>query len=633
LNGDQFRIRGFQAKNDIYVDGLRDFGVYQRDSFNIESVQVIKGPSSETFGLGTVGGAINTISKRAFLGELINIDGSFGSGPLARGTADVNRQIDATTAVRLNAMVHRQDIAGRDNTKSDRWGAAASLGFGIGTDTQWFLNYFHQDTYRTPDYGVPTILAPGRRHALPATEFGLPRNTSFSRSTDQDKATADLLTSLMKWQVNDWLTITNDTRLSIYTRDFVSTAPTCTGACITGFLAGRNPTVTYSAGGGSAFVQDAWGFQNVTAGVAKFHTGPFRHEAVFGLDYFYQSESRNSPTVAGRRPDQQIRTPVFASSGYWYIPSPTGQREGNATNVGAFVSDRVWIFDQLSILGGVRYDDFSSRVRTSITTGRNAGQLGPSQESDSGFASPKVSVILEPNRDQTFYLTYAQSTSPSGQFVASATGIELPSGILPPERSELFEVGSKINLLDGKLGLTGSVFRVNKSGSFDVDPITGLALAGPLDAGESRRVQGFEVGATGNLTEDWSIQLAYTRLGSRVLDSSTRTNIGNKVQFVPENAFSLFTTYNVAPFFSMPGKLLVGGGVFWDDGYFAATDNITFVPSTFSLDSLISYEIKNIRIALNGYNLTDELNYGSAFSTRATPTSGRTLLLSMGVKF
>ncbi|MDB5511292.1 MAG: TonB-dependent receptor, partial [Enterovirga sp.] len=613
LNGDQFRIRGFQAKNDLFIDGLRDFGVYQRDSFNTESVQVLKGPSSEAFGVGTVGGAVNQVSKRSFLGNAVAVDGSFGLGPLVRGTVDVNRQIDETTAIRLNAMVNRQDVADRDNVKADRWGIAASLGLGLGTDTQWHLNYFHQYTDRTPDYGVPTIQLPGTLRALPATEFGLSRQTSFVRATDQDKANADLLTSLMKWQVNDWLTLTSDTRLSFYTRDFSSTAPVCQTACITGFLGGGNPFVTYSAGGGSSFTQNAWGVENVTAGVAKFHTGPLRHEAVFGINYFYQEDDRTSLSVVGTRPNQLMRTPVFANTtNYGFIRNPTGRRLADSSDLGFFAQDRVWLVEQLSILGGIRYDEFSSQSRSSVTAGALAGGLGTAVRNDDGFVSPKISLILEPTKDQTFYMTYAQSTSPTGQYAASATGIELPSSILPPERSELFEVGAKVNLLDGKLGLTGSLFRVNKTGSFDIDPVTGLALVGPLDAGEGRRVQGYELGASGNITENWNVQLGYAWLNSRVTASTTVTNIGHRVQFVSPDNFSIFTTYNVAPHLAIPGKLLIGGGVFYNSEYFAASDNITVVPASFSLDALISYEINNIRVALNGYNLTDELNYSSA---------------------
>jgi catecholate siderophore receptor len=635
MNGDQFRIRGFQAKNDLFVDGLRDFSVYQRDTFNTESVQVIKGPSSEAFGIGTIGAAVNQVTKRSFLGNAYVFDGLGGSGPLGRGTVDLNQQIDATTAVRLNAMVTQADIPDRNNVKSDRWGIALSAGFGIGTDTEWFLNYQHQHTDRTPDYGVPTLTIPGTNRSVPATEFGLARNTSFVRSTDRDESDVDLLTSLMKWQVNDWLTLNSDTRLTLFTRDFASTNPgACAATCATDFLAGRNPTITYGAGGGSAFRQNAWGIENVTSGTAKFYTGPLRHEAVFGVNYFYQDEDRSSLSVVGTRAPQNIRTPSFANTtGYSFVVNPTGFRNANSTDIGVFAQDRIWITEQLSVLGGIRYDDFSSRLRNSITAGAGTGQLGGAQRSDDGFVSPKASVIIEPWKDQIFYMTYAESTSPTGQYVVSGTAIEAPSSILPPEHSNLIEIGTKLNFLEGKLGVTGSLFRVTKTGSFDVDPITGNVIGGVLDAGEGREVRGAEVGVTGNLTEQWSVQLAYARLHSEVTETTTVANIGNEVAYVPRDNFSLYTTYNVAPDLAIPGKLLVGGGVFYSSSYFTSSDNLTKIPGNFSIDSVVSYEVNNLRFALNGYNLTDELNYSSAFNGRATPTSGRTFLASVGIRF
>lgn len=638
LNGDQFRIRGFQAKNDIYVDGLRDFGVYVRDSFNVEDVQVLKGPSSETFGLGTTGGVINSVSKRSFLGSLTAVDGTIGSGPLGRATVDVNRQIDDTTALRINGMVHDQDIVDRDHVESDRWGFASSLGFGLGTDTTWYLNYFHQHTDRTPDYGVPTVRIPGTDRALPVTEFGVPRSTSFVRSTDRDVANADLLTSLLTVKATDWLTITNDTRLSFYDRRFSTTAAICTDACVTDFFLGRNPFVGYSAGGGSSYWQNAWGAQNVTTAVARFNTGALRHEAVAGLDLFYQNDERTGGMVLGVRPPQTLWSPEFENTtGYAIVPNANNRREGSGTNVGVFASDRVWLTDTFSVLGGLRWDNFSSRYRnTNTTPGPLLGSFNPWQEAETSFVSPKASVIWEPNPDQTFYVSYARSFSPPGQFIANSTNIEVPSSSvdLEPEKNDLYEIGTKINLLGGRLGFNAALFRVDKSNSSDIDPITGDIVYAPIDGGEERRVQGLELGLTGKVTDAWSVQLGYAYLDSEVLSSNTPTNVGNRVQGVPENSASVWTTYDLSGHVgSMPGKLLVGGGITYDDGYFAASDNVAFIPGTFSVDALISYEYKNFRMALNGYNLTDELNYGSAFSTRAVPSAGRTVTLTVGARF
>ena len=631
LNGDQFRIRGFQAKNDIYLDGLRDFGVYARDAFNIGDVQVIKGPSSETFGLGTAGGAINILSKRALLSDFTAGDITGGSGPTARGTFDVNRQIDATTAIRLTGVAHRGDIQDRDNVKSDRYGLAASLGFGLGTDTTWYLNYLFQRSERTPDYGVPTARRPGERYAKPLTEFGLPRSTSYVRATDRDDANVHLLTSLMKWNVAPWLTVTNDSRLSFYDRNFSTTAATCTLGCIGGFFAGGNPFVTYSAGGGQSFDQSAWGAQNVTTAIAKFHTGFLRHEVVAGLDFFYQNDDRVNFAIAGARRDQRVRTPSFAQEGYALTRNYNSRRVGEGANAAFFVSDRVWLVDQFSILAGVRLDRFIS----SYATTNAVGVFQPDLTSATNAASPKVSGIWQPTPNQTYYISYAKGFSPQGQYVANSTGIEVPTtNQLSPEESDLYEIGAKVGLFDGRLGLAGALFRVDKSNSFDVDPVTGGLIVGALDAGERRRVEGFEVSLTGRLTDEWNVLAGYTHLDGKVLSG---VSTGNKAPFVPENALSFWTTYDVTTYtrgwWGLPGKVTVGGGVTFDDGYFPASDNITRIPGTFSLDALLSYETDRYRVALNAYNLTDELNYGSTFSTRAVPSSGRTVLVSVGTRF
>uniref|UniRef100_UPI0010529B22 TonB-dependent receptor n=2 Tax=Methylobacterium segetis TaxID=2488750 RepID=UPI0010529B22 len=571
LNGDQFRIRGFQAKNDVYLDGLRDFGVYARDSFNIQDVVVIKGPASETLGLGTAGGAINIVSKRAGLTDFTTIDTLGGSGPTARGTFDINRRIDETTAIRLTGMVHRQDVQDRDLVKSDRAGFAASLGFGLGTDTTWHLNYFYQHSERTPDYGVPTVLRPGARNALPITEFGLARNTSYVRTSDRDVADVHLLTSLMKWEVAPWLTVTNDSRLSFYDRNFSTTAAICTGTCVTDFFAGRNPFVTYSAGGGQTFGQDAWGAQNVTTAIAKFHTGFLRHEVVTGLDLFYQDDDRINYQVLGTRPNQRLLTPLHDQVGYSLVPNPASRRLTQGANLGAFFSDRVWLTEQFSILGGVRVDRF---VSSYTATNANA-VFTPSVIAPSTGVSPKVSGIWQPTPEQTYYVSYSRGFSPQGQYVANSTGIEIPNAAaLKPEESDLYEVGAKVSVLGGRLGLAAALFRIDKSNSFDIDPVTGSIINGALDAGERRRVDGFEASITGKLSEEWNIIAGYTHLDGTVLSG---VNAGRVAPFVPANAFTLWTTYDLTAlgrsWWNLPGKITVGGGVTFDDGYFPASDN------------------------------------------------------------
>src|SRR4051812_34760359 len=167
LAGDQFKIRGFDAKDDIYLDGLRDFAAYTRDSFNYEEVQVLKGPSGLMFGRGTTGGAINVVSKTPFLADrtIGHIEG--GNDAHARATVDTNYQLSDTAAVRLNLMFTDTGVVGRDLVHSSRWGVASSVALGLGTDTSFVAGYIHQHATGRPDYGVPVAVPPTSVYALP----------------------------------------------------------------------------------------------------------------------------------------------------------------------------------------------------------------------------------------------------------------------------------------------------------------------------------------------------------------------------------------------------------------------------------------------------------------------------------
>jgi catecholate siderophore receptor len=631
-NGDRFRIRGFEAIGDQYVDGLRDFGVYVRDSFNYEQVEVLKGPSTQSFGVGTVGGAINTTSKQARLGDSYAVDGSFGTGPLARGTFDINKQINQTTAFRVTGMANRQDLADRDGVKSDRWGIAASLGMGIGTDKTWYLNYFHQSNDRTPDYGVPMIGRTATSVRRPITEFGVPRSNYYGKDSDRDRSDVDLITSRFKMDATDWLTIHNDTRLSFYDRYYSQTTATCDQACANSFFAGGNPLLVYGAGGGATYQQKAWGFQNVTSAVAKFNTGFLRHEAVLGFDFMYQNNKRYAYSYSpSKGPIPRIWTPD-TSVNYSILENPNNIRFADSTNYAFFASDRMWLTNWLSVLGGVRWDYFGgSFTQKTLTTSTTS-------DADATALSPKVSIIFEPIKDQNFYLSYGTaSTMPflTNGIAVDVTPINGSRANVAPEISTTYEAGTKLNFLNGRLGVTAALFQVTKDNSYYTDPTSGVMT----QTGERQRVRGFEAGLTGRVTDNWTVNVAYAHMTSEIIGSLTGANVGNPVPGVPTNSGSLWTTYNLSPALVLPGRLLVGGGFSYRDGVYIRNDMMAEVPYSFSLDALISYEFENWRVALNAYNLTNRINYDSFFqgenanTSRVIPSAGRTVMLTVGAKF
>lgn len=654
MNGDQFRIRGFQAKGDLYINGLRDFGVYVRDSFAYESVEVFKGPSSESFGGGTTGGVINTTLKQAHIGDKYDFEGQFGSGPLYRGVFDINKQLDETTAFRIVGMVNEQDVADRDHVESNRYGLMADLGFGLGTDQTLHLNYLYQHGERTPDYGVPIVtpkysdVARFGSLGKPVTEWGVPRSTFYGKVTDQDITDTNMFTANYKREVNDWLTITNDSRVGYYTRNFATTVPGCSNggttateaqyeaSCTGQFFDGGNPAISFG-GGNPGFEQESWSGQNITTAIAKFNTGFLRHEVVGGLDMYFVNDERTLVSVDGSKGTSTIWNPIYANTtGYFLYSNPegnNGQRNSSATDIGLFVSDRVWLTDQLSVLGGIRYDNYTADYSVWCVGGTcaNGSNSWTEAGNNTNFWSPKASIIWEPTATQTYYASWARSFTPQGLYPTNDITVVNPvQNDLDPEKNETYEVGFKVSLFDGRLGVTGSLFRVDKSNAFYVDPVT----FDTVETGENQRVQGVELGLTGNITDAWTIQAAYAYYDSEIQTSTMDSYVGNEVPFVSPNNFTLWTTYELTKLWTtVPGKLLVGAGVTYADEYYTNSANTAIIPDTFSLDALVSYEYENYRIALNGYNLTDELNYAAGWGSRAVPAAGRTFTLTIGATF
>ncbi len=635
LNGDQFRIRGLPARGDIYTDGLKDFGAYKRDSFNTDSVQVIKGPSGESFGVGNVGGLINQSTKKARLGTSTSVDQSVGSGSTYRTTVDSNVQVNDTTAIRFNGMFQKGNVPDRDEVKDDRRAIAFDVGMGLGTDTEWHLGYSYLRRDGVPDYGIP--MAQGADGIYrPLTEYGVPgydSSTSYVRNTDKDVTNTHTISSLFSKELDNGITINNDTRVSIYDRDFSATNPAAVSYTnLQSLLAGTNVNMSYGAGGGMVYEQRGWAIQNVLSGKGEFEAGGFRHQAIVGLDVSYQDDHRNSGSWTGRVNDQTVLNPSHSMTDGAFVSYDGNTTDGTATNVGLFASDRVWLTDQFSLQGGLRWDYFRSEYE-SVQWGIAEGSA------DSRKLSPSISAIWEPTKDYMLYASFARTYRPVGTDIAvssNALATEVPQDGLngEPERSDTFEIGTKLDFLDGRLGVTGAIFQIDKDNAYTVDPTTGEITNAFSDNGEGRRIRGVELGLSGKITEDWSAHLAYAYLDGEVTSATDSAIIGNDAPGVAHHNVSLWTAYDLPEIGSLPGKFTVGGGFQYASEYWADSANTAKIPETFSLDAMVAYKQDNFRISLNAYNLTDHVNYESSFSAvRAVPASRRTFTINIGTTF
>ncbi len=204
--GDSINLRGYSANNDITVDGVRDSAQYSRsDPFNIEQIEVTNGANSVYSGSGSVGGTINIVSKRPTRHDSTTLTGGLGTDSYYRATVDTNHLINDSVAVRLNAMVHRNDAPGRDVEQFKRWGVAPSITLGLDGPTQFTAMYFHQEDRNIPQYGVPFYNGRGVPGVDPGNYYGY-------SNVDKQHQKIDMLTGIIDHDFGNGLSVRNLSR-------------------------------------------------------------------------------------------------------------------------------------------------------------------------------------------------------------------------------------------------------------------------------------------------------------------------------------------------------------------------------------------------------------------------------------
>lgn len=634
-SGDQFFIRGLSAKGDIYTDGLQDFGVYTRDSFNYEQVEVLKGPSATSLGRGTAGGGINTTSKTptAVTGGSINV--AAGSAEYGRITGDWNQTLGDNIAVRINAMLHNNEVEGRDFVYSDRWGVAPSIAFGLGGPTTFSLAYLHQQEDKVPDYGIPTTAGPDGIQ-LPVSEFGVPPENYLGLFTDIDETRVDTVTARLRHQANDWLTFTSDTKAGVYWRYSQFSPVSCGTDCGDALLDGDPATEpTNNIGGPGPYDQETFGVQNVSTAQINAPIGGLQSEMIIGWDASYQTNDRDQFDYATSRGVQNILTPDNT-----FVPTLARLRNNTrntvAKDLSVFISERLWLTPEWSISGGVRAQSFEvDQDQTDFDVTSCDGVDGDfatcfsEASSNTTFVSPRIGVIFEPTMSQSYYVSYASSATPPGVTVANSTTLGGRRGDNPdldPEENSSIEAGARFALFGERAQVQASVFQQKKDNARQVDPISGDIET----SGDSIEINGVELGVAGAITDQWSINATYAWLDAELTDTSTPANIGNTPAFTPENAASVWTTYN---FDGALAGLEVGLGANYRDDVFLHANNDRIAPEHLVFDALVSYGWDRYRLSLNAYNLTDELYYAQVHSNRVTPGAGRSFIATLGVVF
>ncbi|QDH16684.1 TonB-dependent receptor [Swingsia samuiensis] len=650
MNGDQFLIRGFPAQNDMYEDGLRDFGVYSRDSFNLDTVSVIKGPSSEVFGNGTTGGAINMVTKAPTLKDRYSAEFSGGSGSYYRGTLDFNKRLGDSTAFRITGMGDEHNLVGRDYLYSHRWGIAPSLTFGLGKKATLVLQYMHQQENSIPDYGVPVVKKPGAAYGQPITEYGVRRTNWYGTENDQNATNDNMETARFSYNLNKHIKFYDDLRGGEYYRTFGASKTNCDATCVNNYFLG-DPNKALVARSGSAgagkgtgpgtfmaplpYEQRSWSVQNVGSMVADFKTGFLRHQVVTGFDLERVSDVRAQKTYLKATPYASLVNPnpnvgnlnlVYGQqnpSGLVNLPGIGAKSNSNGYgfDTGMFFYDQIWLVKWLSVKGGFRWD----RWQTSYNV--KGGDLSKYPDKHfhdvSNVFNPNVSLIATPDEHQTYYFTWASSTTPMGMYVTNGSVPIRPgtNSFASPEKSQLYEIGAKYSLFHDRMGFTASLFRLDKGNALYQDP-NDQSVTGSSD---TQRNQGLELSAGGVILPGWNVTATYALYDSSTRSSSTPGATGKNIQNVPHNQATLWSVYSAFP--NKVYNVSFGGGVTWRQHVWLDVANTMRAPANLDFDAVISHHFnQHWKVSMNGYNLANRVNYQNLFANRATPSTGRTFL-------
>jgi len=513
--GDRFFIRGFDARNDIFVDGVRDPGVSIRENFDTEQVEILRGPASSFAGRGTTGGAINIATKRAGDVDFSDAELTLGlTDGMQRATFDINKVISPKLDMRVNALLQGANVAGRAYTTDDRSGIAGALTFKPTPNFTAKANYSHSYLYGLPDFGVPY----DQVTRSPVTENVVPRDTYYGIvNRDFTKTTQDMGTLDAEWKVNNWLTLENKVRQASSLLNYIGTIPENPSA--SGATAPYSSTPTFFSSYVQLNAQSRYEPVQVLAdqpqATLKFDTGPVHHTAMLGGEFSDEHISIDSYT---RLASELTTGPVaFTSSGapivsvydpthYLYTantPTLTGNplRYEVKTNAG-YLMDTANFRDAIILNGGVRYDDYD------IGAANNTS----SQSAHAGITSYNIGLTVKPLKIASVYVAYATAAEPVGDELdatSSSYGGLAPTQnstqIFGPQLSRSIEVGTKWELFDRHLLATAAALQTNETNARESAPanLPGYT-SGQVVAGAAYRVKGLDFELAGNITDRWA---------------------------------------------------------------------------------------------------------------------------------
>ena len=639
---EDIRLRGFSlaGTGDIFLDNMRDPAFYDRDTFNQDRIEVLRGSASMLFGRGSTGGAVNQVSKIPRLitqHEVLTTVGNHGYG---RITGDFNIVTGENAAVRLNAMATKADNNGAGSS-IEKNGLAGSYRWGIGTADEFIASAFYLNNDNGINYGLPWIKPQASQDTSTQTLIpGLKPSDYYGLASDYNGGEATMGTLGHIHRFGDGSELRTQFRAGSFERNqrasvirFAPNAQQPGGRAVDMTTLSPATVLTRS---GNQKVQDMDTLQLQSDLSTKFEALGVRHEVQTGVDFsreektVYQARSAAQGGVTLVSPSTTIGTPNDGAS---INENSRVFREAStfvSRSAGVYAQDLVQIAPTWKLLGGVRYDYMNGQYEQFAIPANAPGPVTTTnyQQKISEW-SGRLGVLFQPDAFRSFHLSWANSFNTSGDTYS----YNALSANTPPEQSENIELGAKIDSADRRFSTRLAIFRSAKKNERNTDPDTAatrLLLTG------ARHTAGFEIDVVGRLTPRWEVFGSYMWMPIAEVDqaASTATTAGNRVGdrpgLTPKNSGTLWTTYQLTQ------QWRVGGGVnFRSKQAPADTTPPAWEAPGFATVDLMAEYIINDQFSVRGNitNVGDKYYGESLYRGHYVPGAGRLYQMTLAARF
>lgn len=610
--GDRFFIRGFDSRNDMFVDGVRDPGVTTREVFATEQVEITKGPSSTFAGRGTTGGAVNSVSKKPQ-------DANFTRGELTVGddqrvTLDTNRVINDKLKVRANVMWQDSEVAGRNEVYDKRTGLALSADYQATDNVSLLLDYYHLEGENMPDYGQPW-------DSDRQTPAEVNRDNFYGvLGRDFQETSADILTGTVDIKLSDNTKITSKTRVGETTNDYIAGAPEradmAAGTVVSGAKSGGYTNETVA---------------NNTQLTHERHIGNVEHTITAGFDISNEKVTNQPFDNSIGSVTLDLENPVN-DQGSVTRTRRDGKSELKAESRSLYLMDTAKLNEKWQVFGGIRHDTFKI---DNHPFNYRTGTIGDPAHFDEGFTNGHVGLIYKPKENGSVYGSVSTSSNLPGEMYdgvgdVAYGGLVADIENFKPEKNKSIELGTKWNLANDNLLLTAAVFQTDKTNK--IESVRNGTTTEYSQTGKVR-VKGVEIGLSGNVTPKLSLAGGAAFMDAKVIASADANNVGKDVANIAEQSASLQAKYQATPKLAVGGTVVHTGKI--QGGVLASTGRE--IPSSERLDLMAEYKLnKKLSAQLNVKNATDETIYEALYRSNSPFVfvgPGRTTNLSLAYEF